>query len=194
MANLSDSKQEGFLRIISGKYRHRKIKFCVSPGLRPTANRTRETLFNWIQTDIGNASVLDLFAGSGALGFEALSRGAREVVMVENQLEVGQYLNANIRDLSASGIKVVNQNVVSYLRDNDNRQFDFIFLDPPFNQGLIKTCCQLIDQHGWIKANTLVYLETEQQLDPVPIPASWQTIRSKSTSEVKFYLVQPNAG
>jgi len=194
MANLSDSRQESFLRIIGGKYRHRKIKFCISPGLRPTANRTRETLFNWIHVDVANARVLDLFAGSGALGFEAISRGAREVVMVENQKKVSQYLNVNIRELNASGIKVVNQDVVSYLHRNNNQKYDFIFLDPPFNQGLIKTCCQLIDQHGWIAPNTLVYLEMENKLDPVPIPNSWRTIRSNSTSEVKFYLIQPYTG
>lgn len=191
MANLSNNKLERSLRIIGGKFRHHQITFYAHSGLRPTANRTRETLFNWLQGDIGNASVLDLFAGSGALGFEALSRGAREVVMVENQRAVNKCLNANIQALNAPAIRVINEDVISYLSAEKIQKYDIIFLDPPFNQGLIGSCCQLIHQHGWIKPSSLIYLEAERQLDPLPIPNSWHILRSNSTDEVRYYLTQP---
>jgi len=191
MANLCNKKPERSLRIIGGKFRHRQIKFYPYSGLRPTANRTRESLFNWLQGDINGASVLDLFSGSGALGFEALSRGAREVVMVENQWAVYKCLNSNIQALNAPAIRVINEDAISYLGGGEIQKFDIIFLDPPFNQGLIGKCCQLIHQHGWINPNSLIYLEAERQLDPLPIPNSWKILRSNSTNEVGYYLTQP---
>ena len=190
MANFSINKQQRSLRIIGGAFRHRQIKFYSHTGLRPTANRTRETLFNWLHGDIGEACVLDLFAGSGALGFEALSRGAREVVMVENQRAVSQCIIANIQALNAPQIKVINQDVISYLNRNNNQQYDIIFLDPPFNHGLVGKCCQLIHRRGWTKPDSLIYLEAEVELEPPPIPNSWQILRSNSSDEVGYYLAQ----
>ena len=190
MATFSDNRVERSLKIIGGKYRHRLINFYAHPGLRPTSNRTRETLFNWLQSDIDGATVLDLFAGSGALGFEALSRGAHEVVMVEDQHLVSQQLIKNIRALDTSQIQVINQDAIAYLNATTTLQYDIIFLDPPFNQGLIEQSCKLLQRNHWTKPSSLIYLETERRLELPPLPEMWDILKSKATHEVSYYLIR----
>ena len=133
----------GKVRIIAGQWRGRKLDVLDSPGLRPTPDRLRETLFNWLQQEIGAARCLDLFAGSGALGFEALSRGASEVVMVESNPALVERLNDSAESLNSEHHVIQRADAMSWLKQA-KRGFDIIFLDPPFGQNLIESCCNLI--------------------------------------------------
>ena len=148
------------VRIIGGQWRSRRLKFASVPGLRPTPDRVRETLFNWLQIQIPAARCLDLFAGSGALGFEALSRGAAGVVMVEKHPAAAQALQENITLLAAHNAKLVNDDALRYLQ-RETEGFDLIFLDPPFRQNLLETILELIVTKQLLKPHGMLYLEQE---------------------------------
>ncbi len=133
-------KAQGQLRIIAGKWRSRKLAFPQQENLRPTPDRVRETLFNWLQADVPGSCCLDMFAGSGALGFEAASRGAGEVVMIEQNREAVSALTRNIKLLDAGNIRLVIADAVEWLKNNQ-RRFDIVFLHPPYIAGLLGKCC-----------------------------------------------------
>jgi 16S rRNA (guanine966-N2)-methyltransferase len=159
-------------------------------GLRPSPDRVRETLFNWLQPVIVDSRCLDLFAGSGALGFEAASRGAAEVVMVDRDPRVVEVLKQQAAKLEANEVvAVICAETLEWLEGPPSR-FDIVFLDPPFGQGLIGPCCQQLQAHGWLKPETLIYLETESLLIPLPLPPSWRIERAKQAGQVRYYLVQ----
>ena len=149
------------LRIIGGAWRSRKLKFISAPNLRPTPDRVRETLFNWLQSTIADARCLDLFAGSGALGLEALSRGASEVIFVEKCHIVVQQLRHNLLLLKSNN-HVINTDAESYLLEKNNA-FDIIFLDPPFRQHFLPKILDLILEKQLLKHNGLIYLEHESE-------------------------------
>ncbi len=167
----------GRLRIIGGEYRRRLLPVLDSPGLRPTPDRVRETLFNWLALDTPGARVLDLFAGSGALGLEALSRGAASAVFVERDLRVAQALGANLELLGAAlrGRVQVGDALAFLASPPPASLFTLAFLDPPFRQGLAEPCCLALEQ-GWLAEEAYVYLETESEL-AVAVPATWQLHR-----------------
>lgn len=160
-----------------------------SEGLRPTPDRVRETLFNWLQPYLAGASCLDLFAGTGALCLEALSRGAGRVVMVEQAAPVAERLRQTLEMLEAENATVVRADAVEYLRQTP-QTFDIIFLDPPFSTDLIARCAGLIETHGWIKPGGLVYVEAPSQIGSLPLPAGWELIRSKKAGQVGYHLAQ----
>lgn len=180
------------LRIIGGRWRGRRISFPDSAGLRPTGDRIRETLFNWLQNDIQDAHCLDLFSGSGALGFEALSRGAASVTFVDQNAEVITYLHATAEKLSAKNINVMHEAAPaqSLTKKLANRQFSIVFIDPPFHQGLIEKCCAWLIESNLLSKNALIYLEAERELSPLPIPANWELLKSKITGQVGYHLVR----
>ncbi len=151
------------LRIIGGQWRGRKLQFIDAPNLRPTPERIRETLFNWLQGQVHGASCLDLFAGSGALGIEALSRGASEVVFIDSVKQVTRQLEANL-SLLQSDACVLHNNAQSYL-ENSNQTFDIIFLDPPFRQNMLPGSLKSILEKNLLKKNGLIYLEYEAEQD-----------------------------
>ncbi len=157
--------------------------------LRPSPDRVRETLFNWLQPVIVDSRCLDLFAGSGALGFEAASRGATEVFMVDRDPRVVEVLKQQAAKLEASAITVIWAQALQWLKGPPSR-FDIVFLDPPFGQGLIEPCCQQLQAGGWLKPETLIYLETEPLLIPLPLPPSWRIERAKQAGQVRYYLVR----
>lgn len=159
------------------------------PGLRPTPSRVRETLFNWLQADIVNSRCLDLYAGSGALGIEAASRGAREVVQVESHATACQKLRANIDALSASQIRLVAMDVGEYLQ-GDADGFDLVFLDPPFGKNLVSSTCWQLERKGWLNSFAKVYVETERNLTLRDMPSNWRQLKNKSAGEVAYYLFQ----
>lgn len=176
------------VRIIGGEWRSRQITFDDAPGLRPTPARVRETLFNWLQADIGNSCCLDLFAGSGALGFEAASRGARRVVQVESNLQSCRQLRANVERLNASQIQVRQADVLKFLADCEE-SFDLVFLDPPFGQGLILQTCQSLC--GAVLApHAKIYIEAERQFAWDNLPSSWRLLKQKTAGDVSYALVQ----
>jgi 16S rRNA (guanine966-N2)-methyltransferase len=181
----------GQLRIIGGKWRSRSIKFADSEGLRPTTNRIRETLFNWLQSDLLNSNCLDLFSGSGALGFEAASRGAKNVVMVEKETQVLRYLKNNADVLAADNIKVIKQDAESLLRAGSERfdgAFDIVFLDPPFNKSLLEHCVRDLEENNWLSPQASIYIECEKFLALDFIPDNWTLHRQKKAGQVCFSL------
>lgn len=191
------SKANGHLRIIGGRNRGRKVPVVDAPGLRPTGDRVRETLFNWLAPVISGARCLDLFAGTGALGFEAASRGAAEVVMIERSEPVVRALRANALDLGDTGIRIVKADALDWLA-RDAEPFDIVFLDPPFDDRLLGRACSLLSHGGlgrsgrgsagWLAPGALVYLETSAK-DALPsLPADWVLVRDKRAGQVRFGL------
>jgi len=179
------------LRIIAGEWRSRQLVFEDTPGLRPTPARIRETVFNWLQTDVIASQCLDLFAGSGALGFEAASRRAKSVVMVENNAQACRLINENKVNLSAQQIKIVQIDVFKFLAGDPN-PFDLVFLDPPFSKGLAQQACHWLEDKGWLTLNAKVYVEVESQLILDEMPKNWQCVKQKTAGEVGYYLFERN--
>lgn len=168
-------RNPGRLRLIGGEYRRRQLPVLDRPGLRPTPDRVRETLFNWLAAATPGARVLDLFAGTGALGLEALSRGAREAVFVEQDTRVARQLADNLATLGATERgHLINADALAFLA-GDPTPFSLIFLDPPFRQGLADACCSALEA-GWLADDALIYVETETSLSPEP-PLGWQLHR-----------------
>ncbi|MGR8979193.1 MAG: 16S rRNA (guanine(966)-N(2))-methyltransferase RsmD [Gammaproteobacteria bacterium] len=177
------------LRIIGGQWRSRQIHFPNAPGLRPTPVRVRETLFNWLQYDIHGSRCLDLYAGSGALGFEAASRGAQCVILVENNLEASRSLKENAAALSASQIKIAQMDVMRYLA-GDPEKFDLVFMDPPFARNLAIPACRWLEEKGWLKPDAKIYVETESRLDLTGLPPVWRLLKRKTAGDVGYHLFQ----
>lgn len=187
--NTSQKKpSSGFVRIISGLWRGRKLPVHDAEGLRPTTDRVKETLFNWLAQDVPQAKCLDLFAGSGGLGFEAASRQAEMVTLIELNSSAFKQLQSNIAALNASNLTAVNSDALSYLKQAGTPHH-VVFIDPPFRQGLLDETIQLLEQNGWLADDALIYIETEKELtlDNV-IPAHWHLHREKTAGQVSYRL------
>ncbi len=174
------------MRIIGGSMRGRKIIFLDSEGLRPTLDRIRETLFNWLAASIGGATCLDLFAGSGALGIEAVSRGAKEVILVDASQQVTSSLSQNLISLNVNNAQIINQSAEVFLSEN-KKKFDIVFLDPPFRKGLLKTILPLIKPH--LARGALVYVEQENANSTFEFGNEWELVKSKNTSRFFYQLI-----
>lgn len=179
------------LRIIAGVWRGRRLAFAPVPGLRPTADRIRETLFNWLGPVIGDARCLDLYAGSGALGFEAASRGAADVVMVENNPVVARTLREQRQLLDAGRVQIIEADVGAWLQ-SAAAPFDIVFLDPPFHAGQLPGCISLLEKQGWLATPAWIYIEAERHLDLV-LPDCWEAYRSKRAGQVAYRLLRRTA-
>ncbi|HQU16210.1 MAG: 16S rRNA (guanine(966)-N(2))-methyltransferase RsmD [Chromatiales bacterium 21-64-14] len=181
------------LRIIGGRWRGRPVPFPPVPGLRPTPDRVRETLFNWLQPVIAGARCLDLFAGSGALGLEAASRGAAEVVLVERETRVVEGLQDLVRRLDAPEVQVVRADALAWLA-NPVRAFDVVFLDPPFAESeLLADCARRLEDGGWLAPGAYLYLEAGGRAGLPPLPAAWRLVRSKRAGRVGYHLAVRDA-
>jgi 16S rRNA (guanine966-N2)-methyltransferase len=178
----------GEVRIIGGAWRSRRLAFPASDGLRPTPDRVRETVFNWLAPYLPGAACLDLFAGSGAFGYEALSRAAARAVLVEKRLEVVAALRLNREQLKAEHADIVHADAADFLR-GPAAEFDIVFLDPPYANGLLAPCMRLLEAHGWLKPNAFIYLEAPEGEVP-PLPATWQLVRSKTAGQVGYHLAR----
>lgn len=176
--------QKQQLRIIGGQWRSRRLNFPALEGLRPTLDRIRETVFNWLQHEVEGSRVLDAFAGSGALGFEALSRGAKDVVFLEKNAAAAAQIKSNLTLLNASNAQVWAGDSLIWLAQNPT-EFDLVFLDPPFHQGLLQPAIERLE----LKAGALIYVEHEPELNPL-WPASWHERKSKSSKEFCFRLFE----
>jgi 16S rRNA (guanine966-N2)-methyltransferase len=181
------------VRIIGGQWRSRQLHFIDTPGLRPTPSRVRETLFNWLQNDIPGRRCLDLYAGSGALGFEAASRGAKSVIQVENNLQVCQSLKENAVALTANQIKIVNKDVFRYLA-GDAEQVDVVFIDPPFGLNLVSQTCHWLEDKLWLAEQAKIYIEGEKSLKFESFPENWRLLKSKMAGEVGYHLFERALG
>jgi 16S rRNA (guanine966-N2)-methyltransferase len=183
----------GRLRIVAGNWRSRLLDIADVPGLRPTSERIRETLFNWLAPHIQGARCLDLFAGTGALGLEALSRGAAESVFVETSAKALATLRHNIEDLKAEGATVIAASAFDYLEAGGVGKFDVVFLDPPFGEDLLARTCELLERSGALPEGGLVYIE-EQKLRPLPeLPAGWSVLKERTAGNVRYALVTVDA-
>ncbi len=182
-------KYRNTVSIIAGQWRGTKLQVSNVKGLRPTSARTRETVFNWLQNDIRSAHCLDLFAGSGALGFEAGSRGAANVVMVDQHLGIIHQLQNSINHLKAERLTAVNQEALVFLQATP-LTFDIIFLDPPFEANILNSVYLALEQNGRLAENAKIYIETAKQTILEKTPDNWQQLRSKTAGEVKYYLFQ----
>lgn len=176
--------QQNRVRIIAGDWRGRQIAFPDSEGLRPTPDRVRETLFNWLGQTLDGKTCLDLFAGSGALGFEALSRGARRVVMVEQNPQALRALRENASRLGADRLDLVSSDALKFLA-GEGRKFDVIFLDPPFQRGILPLLLPLLPER--LAPGGFVYAETEAVLEP---GEGWEVWRSGRAGNVHYCLLK----
>ena len=178
------------IRIVGGLWRGRRIPFPDLPDLRPTPDRVRETLFNWLQPVIAGARCLDLFAGSGALGIEALSRGARQAVFVERSPEAARALGAQLERLGAGARGEVHcRDAQAFLR-GAAVPFDVVFLDPPFGSRLLPDVLPLLEERGWVAPGGRVYVESARADGAPPLPHGWTLLRSKSAGEVGYHLAR----
>ena len=180
------------LRIIGGEWRGRKVRFPPLAAIRPTPNRVRETAFNWLQGVVPGSRCLDLYAGSGALGLEALSRGAREVTFVDVEPAVVRHIVDTLRELGCDRGHVVRADARRFLEE-PGTPYDIIFLDPPFAAPVLGAACQGIEAGGWLKAGGYVYLESPAAAGQPQLPAGWTLLRSKRAGEVGYHLARRDA-
>jgi 16S rRNA (guanine966-N2)-methyltransferase len=175
----------GRVRIIAGRLRGSRIDVPAAAGLRPTSDRVRETLFNWLAPQLQGARCLDLFAGSGALGFEAASRGAEQVLMIERDTRVAAALQATAVRLGAEAVQVRADDALGWLRQPPAQAFDIVFVDPPFGAQLHETALQAL--LPWLAPEALVYVESARDALPA-VPAGWSLHREGSTRDVRYAL------
>lgn len=187
----AERKYPGYVRIIGGQWRGRKIAIPPVLKLRPTPDRVRETLFNWLMPVIAGARCLDLFAGSGALGLEALSRGAHFVSFIDNDRKVIDHLHYYLRELGANNATVQQADSRFSLPKNEPFQpFDIVFLDPPFHQNEIVPCLEWLKQPGWLAPNALIYIEVEADWPGWSMLQEWQVVRSQRAGQVSYSLIR----
>ena len=177
------------LRIIGGAWRGRRLRFPASEAIRPTPDRVRETLFNWLGPRVLEARCLDLFAGSGALGLEAVSRGAREVVFVECDGPAARELKKHIEEWGAPSARVEQADAERFLA-KPSEAFDIVFLDPPFAGGLLARTAATLEAAGWLAPNALVYVECAAREGLPALPASWRELKGKAAGEVGYHLFE----
>ena len=178
----------GRLRIVAGKWRSRLLQIIDEPALRPTSERIRETLFDWLHPMTEGARCLDLFSGTGALGIEALSRGAGHVVFVEKSAALAAGIRIILGELEATNADVSQQDAFDYLKNGDPEPFDIVFLDPPFNTELLAEACRLLQKKGWLKANAIVYLEQSKDSENPALPDGWTISHEKVAGKVSYSL------
>ncbi|WP_372875108.1 16S rRNA (guanine(966)-N(2))-methyltransferase RsmD [Pseudomonas sp.] len=184
---------DGQLRIIGGQWRSRQFNFPMAAGLRPTPNRVRETLFNWLAPYIEGAKVLDLFAGSGALFLEALSRGAGSALALDLNPGAVASLRGHLQTLGCDNGQLLQSDALVYLQSQAATPFDLVFLDPPFSQDLLLPACNLLEQHGWLAADAWVYTESENPPSTLGLPGNWRLHREQKAGQVYYALWQRSA-
>ncbi|MEN9916771.1 MAG: N6-adenine-specific methylase [Pseudomonadota bacterium] len=186
--------KKGEIRIIGGQWRGRKLHFPATPGLRPTPNRIRETLFNWLASYLPDAHCLDLFAGSGALGFEALSRQAKSVTFIEQSKLLVTYLKTQLKQLNAEKRAQVYQAQFPFsgtaLFKPNQPLFNIVFLDPPFQQNLLGSACDWLVKEGLLASESMIYIEAEATLKKLELPENWEILHFKTAGQVHYALVK----
>lgn len=177
------------LRIIAGTWRGRRFRFTAEADIRPTPDRVRETLFNWLRERVSAARCLDLCAGSGALGLEALSRGAARVHFVESDPTAVRELRARLVEWGAQGATVERVDALRYLRAKPE-PFDIVFLDPPFAAGVLRAAAHLLEDREWLAPGALIYVESAARVELPELPATWRLTRAKRAGEVGYHLFE----
>ena len=180
----------GRVRIIAGRWRGRRLAVEDEPDVRPTPDRVRETLFNWLAPDLPEARCLDLFAGSGALGFESVSRGAARAVLVERSRAVCDRLRKECDRLEAAGlVNVVEADALGWLsRRPADAPFDIVFVDPPHRLEVHREVAVRLAEHGWLAPDARIWFEIVRRREPPELPAGWTVLKSGRAGEVRYYL------
>lgn len=180
----------GQLRIIAGQWRSRRFVFPEGPGLRPTPDRVRETLFNWLAPHVEGARVLDCFAGSGAMLLESLSRGAASALGLDLNPQSVAALRGHLATLQCPVGQVQQVDALRYLEAQPATPFDLVFLDPPFHQNLLAPACTLLEERGWLAPRAWIYCESEAAPSTLGLPANWRLHREKQAGQVYYSLWQ----
>ena len=178
----------GQLRIIGGKWRRRLIRFDQSCDVRPTTDSARETLFNWLQMRIEGSRCLDLFAGSGALGFEALSRGTGHVVFVDSDERCINQIRRTASEFQSVDCEIVHIDAEAYIA-GINQEFDIAFVDPPFHRGMAKRAVELLTSGNYMSSDAVIYVETEETSELCELPSGWTELRKKKSGSRLHYLL-----
>jgi 16S rRNA (guanine966-N2)-methyltransferase len=175
------------LRIVGGRWRGSRIVFPPLAAIRPSPDRVRETLFNWLQQPIVGARCLDLFAGSGALGLEALSRGAAHVTFVDREPQIGRHLSQTLQRLGSGDATVVVEDALRFL-SRPPQPFDIVFLDPPFDLGLLEQAGSRLQ--GWLAPGAYIYVECPAERSLATLPVQWRVLRTKRAGQVGYHLLR----
>ena len=191
VTDVKRSPSKGAVRIIAGRWRSRQLPVVTSQRLRPTPDRVRETLFNWLADEVDGARCLDLFAGTGALGFEAASRGAQSVVMVERERGVAEALERAVRTLGADNVTVTCADAFDWTPP-PGRQFDLVFLDPPWSGPAPETALARLERMDALAARSLAYLETERGCADIDLPPGWSVRHTRRAGRVRYHLASRN--
>jgi 16S rRNA (guanine966-N2)-methyltransferase len=187
--NAEKKSQPGRLRIVAGNWRSRLLEIADVPGLRPTSARTRETIFNWLAPRLSSARCLDLFAGTGALGLEALSRGAAQCVFVEKSAKAAGALRANVATLQADNAAVRVSSALKFLAQSTDEPFDIVFLDPPFAADMLPDVCRLLQEGSLLTENARIYIEEDRNQPEFKLPERWQVLKTKNAGNVRYSLL-----
>lgn len=187
---MNNRAKSNSIRIIAGQWRGRKLAVADSQGLRPTTDRVRETLFNWLAHDLPGARCLDLFAGTGVLGLESLSRGASHVQFVEVERAVAGVLKQNIEllDANQAQYELVQQSALALLQQKPAQGFDVVFLDPPFQSDILTSVIELLDTSGWLNKGATVYIEHATKAEAITVPQSWSLHRQGKAGQSAYFL------
>ena len=184
-------KKQATTRIIGGSLRGSKLPFIENRSIRPTEGKTKETLFNWLLNDLEGKTCLDMFAGTGSLGIEALSRGAKEVVFVEKQKKLADSLKANLKRLQVySSTQVLNANAFSIDFDNLHYKFDILFIDPPFRENLIQRSLDFVKSSNLLTPKALIYLECETELELVELTQDLNLLKKSKGGQTQYCLYE----
>ncbi|RRJ82682.1 16S rRNA (guanine(966)-N(2))-methyltransferase RsmD [Aestuariirhabdus litorea] len=178
------------VRLIAGLWRGRKLPVADREGLRPTPDRVRETLFNWLAPWVPGSRCLDCFSGTGALALEALSRGAAQACLLEFDQGVAQQLRCNLATLNDQRGRVIQGDALLQLAQPAPERFDLVFLDPPFRRQMLARCCELLEANGWLAEEARIYVECEKELSLESLPSNWTLYREKSAGQVSYRLFQ----
>jgi 16S rRNA (guanine966-N2)-methyltransferase len=190
---MSKSGKSNSVRIISGNWRGRRLTIAEVPGLRPSGDRSRETLFNWLQPWISGSDCADLFAGTGALGFEAASRGAESVLMIEKHPRAQQQLRQSIEQLQAIQVSLHTGGAMTRLEDFTVDSFDIVFVDPPFDSNLCGRVMERLNKNGCVRRGGFVYLESPvSEAKQIKPPEGWSVWRDQQIGEVRMQLFRRN--
>ena len=195
MKKQKNSKLNLKVKILSGSWKGRNISFLDKSDLRPTKNIIKETLFNWIQEDIQDSICLDMFAGSGSLGFEAASRGAKKVYMIDNNLEITNHLRSQKDYIGAKNISIINLSAFDFLKKNLKDLANVIFLDPPFSLGIIEKVIKELSSSDNLADKCKIYVEIPYKKNiefQINTPINWELLKSKKSGEVAYLLFQHN--
>ena len=183
-------KRTGTVRIIGGQWRGTRLPVPDLPGLRPSGDRSRETLFNWLQMHIHGARCIDLFAGSGVLGLEAASRGAAEVILVEKSRQAAQNLRESLKRLNAEQLEVIETDAIAWLALCNQQSIDIVFIDPPFGTGLELRSLELLTAGDCISPGGFIYIETAREAPAIAPAPGWEIVKEKTLGEVRMQLLK----